>query len=67
MLSAGNKAAEYFTEFADEDVERKGVAISRMAQVMMIAHERLEGDVATKVLDKAVHHEAMIEARELRR
>ncbi len=44
MLSAGNNTARYFTEFADEDVELKGVAISRMAQVMMIAFERLEGD-----------------------
>jgi len=66
MLSAGNKAAKYFTEFADDDLERKGVAISRLAQVMMIALERLEGDVAVKVLDKAVLHEAMKEVRELK-
>ena len=66
MLSAGNKAAKYFTEFADDDLERKGVAISRMAQVMMIALERLEGDIAAKVLDKAVLHEAMKEVRELK-
>ena len=66
MLSAGNKAAKYFTEFADDDPERKGVAISRMAQVMMIALERLEGDIAAKVLDKAVVLEAMKEVRELK-
>jgi hypothetical protein len=66
MLSAGNKAVKYFTEFADDDPERKGVAISRMAQVMTIVLERLEGDVAAKVLDKAVLHEAMKEVRELK-
>ena len=66
MLSAGNKAAKYFTEFADDDLERKGVAISRMAQVMTIVLECLEGDVAAKVLEKAVLHEAMKEVRELK-
>ena len=66
MLSAGNKAAKYFTDFADDDLERKGVAISRMAQVMTIALERIEGDVAAKVLDKAVLHDALKEVQELK-
>ena len=66
MLSAGNKVAKYFSEYADDDPERKGVAISRMSQVMCLAMERLEGDVASKVLDKSVLRDAMKEVSEMK-
>ena len=66
MLSSGNKVAKYFSEYADDDLERKGVAISRMSQVMCIALERLEGDVASKVLDKVVLRDAMKEVDEMK-
>jgi hypothetical protein len=66
MLSSGNKVAKYFSEYADDDPERKGVAISRMSQVMLIAMERLEGDVASKVLDKGVLREALKEVTEMK-
>ena len=66
MLSSGNKVAKYFSEYADDDLERKGVAISRMSQVMCLAMERLEGDVASKVLDKVVLRDAMKEVSEMK-
>jgi len=62
LVSAGNKAAAFFSEYADPDPARQGIAISRMAQVMIEVIDRLGGDIAKKVLNEKVLEEASKEA-----
>ena len=66
VVMAGNKATRYFSEFADADPSRRGVAISRLAQVMLLFIERMESDIASKVLNKTVRDKAMAEAAKLK-
>ena len=51
-LSAGNKAAEAFSELCFDEAERRVVGISRMAEVYLHAIERFESSPYTSVLFK---------------
>jgi len=66
LVCAGNKAVSFFSEYADKEPARRGIAISRMAQVMLEVIDRLDGDVAKKVLNEKVRAEAWKEASELK-
>ena len=40
-MAKGNKAAIYFTEFCDDLASRKGIAVSRLAEIQLAAGARL--------------------------
>ena len=60
-MSKGNKMATYFTEFCDEQGSRKGIAISRLAEVQLAAGERLKKEHWETYLGKVLYKAAMLE------
>jgi len=66
LVCEGNRAVPFFSEYADQDPARRGIAISRMAQVMIEAIDRLDGDVAKAVLNEKVRADAHAEGKELK-
>ena len=62
MLKNGNKTTKYFAEWADEDDYRKGIAVSRLAQVLSKTIEVLKDPKFKQLLDSKVLEIAMKEA-----
>ena len=64
--AAGTRWTAYHTEFADDKPYRQGVAISRFAQTLEAAIERLQTDPALPlVLKDSVHKQALEVAKDL--
>lgn len=67
-MAAGNKAALFFSELCDEsDVKekRKGVAVSRLAEVMLKVGRKLKEPLYKKYLQSDLHTKAMTEFTKL--
>ena len=62
LLKNGNKTTKYFAEWADEDDYRKGIAVSRLAQVLSKTIEVLKDPKFKQLLDQKVLEIAMKEA-----
>ena len=60
-MSKGNKMAIYFTEFCDELGSRKGIAVSRLAEVQLAAGERLDKETWKTHLGEVLYKAAMLE------
>jgi hypothetical protein len=65
IVAQGHKKANYLAEWPDEDDYRRGVAISRLAQVLLAAIEILDDEKMTKLLDKVILLKARREAIDL--
>ena len=62
IIVSGNKQTNYFAEWPDKDPYRKGIAISRLAQVLIAAIEMLKDEKFGKLLDSTILAKAMHEA-----
>ena len=60
-MAKGNKAAVYFTEFCDEMDARKGIAVSRLAEVQLAAGVRLKQPLYRNQLLPELYEAAMDE------
>ena len=58
-MSKGNKMAIYFTEFCDDLGSRKGIAVSRLAEVQLAAGERLSMDIWRVHVKEVLYQAAM--------
>ena len=65
IICNGNKATSYFAEWPDKDIYRKGIAISRLAQVLVNAIEVLEDEKFARLLDKNTMKMACEEGKKL--
>jgi hypothetical protein len=65
-MAAGNKAAAYFSELCDPMPKRKGVAISRLAEVQLLNGEKLHEPVYKKHINKELYDKAIKEFKELK-
>jgi hypothetical protein len=65
MVSTGNKAAAFFSEFADSDSTRRGIAISRLSQTIQVSVARLREPTCKKVLTPDLLKRALEEADRL--
>ena len=62
----GNKAVEFFTEFAAvDDAYRQGIAVSRLAGIVKLGCERLGHENTAKVIKPEILTKALAEATEL--
>ena len=64
-MAAGNKAALFFNELCDEDSQRKGVSISRFAEVWLKVGAKLKDKNYATYLDKKLYDAAMKEWTDL--
>ena len=60
-MCAGNKQAAAFSEFCFDSDERRGVALSRFAEVLLIAIQRLKNSQHTKEILKPPIYEAIMQ------
>ena len=65
-MAKGNKMAIYFTEFCDDLGSRKGIAVSRLAEVQLAAGERLSQDIWKAHLKPVLYQAAMLEFADLK-
>ena len=65
-MAKGNKMAIYFTEFCDDLGSRKGIAVSRLAEVQLAAGERLGQDIWKAHLKPVLYQAAMLEFETLK-
>jgi hypothetical protein len=65
IVAQGHKKATYLAEWPDEDDYRRGVAISRLAQVLEAAITMLTDPKMAKLLDKTILEKAYSEAAAL--
>ena len=65
IISNGNKTTSYFAEWPDKDPYRKGIAISRLAQVLEACVEVLKDAKFSQLLEKGILKNALQEAGEL--
>ena len=65
IIQNGNKTTRYFAEWADESAYRKGIAVSRLDEVLGKTIEVLNDAKFAQLLDKAVLEKAKKEASEL--
>ena len=65
-MSKGNKMAIYFTEFCDDMGSRKGIAVSRLAEVQLAAGERLSMDIWRVHVKEVLYQAAMTEFASLK-
>ncbi len=55
FVKRGNKKVAFYSEFASSDPGRRGVAISRLAQVLQCALDQLSSDANQKFIEKKVY------------
>ena len=65
IVAQGHKKANYLAEWPDEDDYRRGIAISRLAQVLQAAIIVLTDKKMAKLLDKIILEKAQVEANAL--
>jgi len=66
LIKQGNKGTDYFAEWADADKYRKGIAVSRLAQVLTTAIQILEDTKFRTLLEKTIYDKAMEEAKSMK-
>ena len=64
-MCKGNKACAFFSELCDPTENRKGVAISRLAEVMLKTGDKLKGEVYKKNISAGIYEAAMKEVKDL--
>ena len=65
LIKAGNKTTCYFAEWADANVYRKGIAVSRLSEVLVKTIEILKDQKFGLLLDKKILTSALDEAKRL--
>jgi hypothetical protein len=65
LIRNGNKTTRYFAEWADESPYRKGIAVSRLAEVLQTAIQVLKDGKFAQLLNKEVLDKATKEAADL--
>jgi hypothetical protein len=64
-MGVGNKQCAFFSEYCDDDESRHAIAMSRYAQVMVMAINKLKEQLSAQVIAKEVYTAAMKEAEQL--
>jgi hypothetical protein len=65
-VKKGNKAVDFFSEWGDEDTNRKGIAVSRLAEVMLQLHTRMHDKATEQVIKPDILSKANKELDELK-
>jgi hypothetical protein len=60
-MQQGNKAAAFFSELCDEDPGRKGVAISRLAEVWLLVGQKLKEPIYKAHVKKETYDKVITE------
>ena len=62
----GHKGVFAFSEFADADPKRQGIAISRLAEVLSVAMTRMQDERAKLVIERKLYERVMAELTPLK-
>jgi len=65
IIVNGSKTVKYFAEWPDKDPWRKGIAVSRLAEVMTAAIKTLQDEKFARLLDAKILQSALDEATKL--
>ena len=66
MTSKGNTSVKYYSEFAEkDDKSREGIAISRLAEILLLNIERVKSKRMRKFAKEDMIADALAEADEL--
>ena len=60
-MKAGNKVAPYLSELCSPMAKRKGIEISRLAEIQLLNGRKFKDDVYKKSINKSLYDEAMKE------